>query len=324
MSIGVFGEHFTEIVRQLENLAEAGNAKTKQTAYQLLCASRTAIFVVCLFVIQKYSSKLESVTQKLQAVQLDLLGAQAAIKDHLVAIRADRNNCDERYSDIFIATKNLADEIGLDLKPPRQAQRQINRANPQIEDPEQYFKVTVYIPYLDSLVSSLETRFTEENKPAYSLLSLHPYRMAKLNRNEFKEHAKSTADLYKIENFLEESESWYDVWLNRKRDGMIIAEDITLTEVLSHTEFYPSVRMALQIALALPVTTCTIERSFSTLRRVKTWIRSTTSDDRLSGLCMMSVHRKKNSENKDKFIETVINQFGQEPRRLQLLFQEQE
>ena len=74
---------------------------------------------------------------------------------------------------------------------------------------------------------------------------------------------------------------------------MIIAENMTLSEDLSHAEFYPSVTTALQIALALPVTTCTIERLFSTLRRVITWIRSTTSDDRLSGLCMISVHRKK-------------------------------
>ena len=106
-----FGEHFTEIVRQLQNLTETGNAKTKQNVFQLLSASRTAVFVVCLRIIQKYLSKLESVTQKLQAVQLDLLAAQSAIKDILVAIREDRKNCDERYNAIFDANKNVADEI---------------------------------------------------------------------------------------------------------------------------------------------------------------------------------------------------------------------
>ncbi|XP_075210513.1 uncharacterized protein LOC142317848 [Lycorma delicatula] len=33
---------------------------------------------------------------------------------------------------------------------------------------------------------------------------------------------------------------------------------------------------------------CTIERSFSTLRRVKTWLRSTMRKIRLAGLCMMN------------------------------------
>ena len=63
-----------------------------------------------------------------------------------------------------------------------------------------------------------------------------------------------------------------------------------INEVLEHTTFFPNIKMALQTAMALPVTTCTIERSFYTLRRVKTCFRSTASDEQLSGLCMMSVH----------------------------------
>ena len=38
--------------------------------------------------------------------------------------------------------------------------------------------------------------------------------------------------------------------------------------------FYPAVHDALPILLTVPATTCTVERSFSTLRRVKTWLRS--------------------------------------------------
>ncbi|CAH1636181.1 unnamed protein product [Spodoptera littoralis] len=36
---------------------------------------------------------------------------------------------------------------------------------------------------------------------------------------------------------------------------------------ISEMQFYPSVKTALAILLAQPCTTCTIERSFSTLRR---------------------------------------------------------
>lgn len=71
----------------------------------------------------------------------------------------------------------------------------------------------------------------------------------------------------------------------------------------------------------MPVTAGTIERSFSALNRVKTWIYSLTSNERLLGLCMMSVLHQKISETKDGFIDMVIDQLEQEPRRLQLLFQ---
>jgi len=90
--------------------------------------------------------------------------------------------------------------------------------------------------------------------------------------------------------------------------------------MLKHADLFPAVRHAICIALTLPVTTCTAERSFSTLRRVKTWLPSTMSDERLSGLCMMSVHREKISKDKQSFVERVVDRFGSEPRRLQLLF----
>ena len=318
-SLRIFAENVTEIVKQLEYLEESG--KSKQVAHQLLCAVRTPTFVVCLVIIQKYSSKLESVTQKLQSVHLDLLAVQKYIEELLTTLAVDRQNCDERYKDIFRVTKGVADDIGVDIQPPRQAGRQMNRENPKVDLPEDYFRITVFIPYLDSIISSLETRFCVENKPAFSLLVLHPFLMTKLERLAFKDQARAIAEYYAFDNFIEESETWYDIWKCKTSKGEK-TETMTLCEVLDETNFFPMIKMAFLTALALPVTTCTIERSFSTLRRVKTWLRSTTGDDRLSGLCMMSIHRKRISQNKEKIIENVINRFGQIPRRLQFLFQD--
>lgn len=59
---------------------------------------------------------------------------------------------------------------------------------------------------------------------------------------------------------------------------------------------------------------------YSTLRRVKTWIRSTMSNDRLTGLCLLSVHRNTVKQQKDELIEKTINVFGMDKRRLQFLF----
>ncbi|GBN09238.1 hypothetical protein AVEN_48117-1 [Araneus ventricosus] len=49
----------------------------------------------------------------------------------------------------------------------------------------------------------------------------------------------------------------------------------------------------LNIFGVLPVTTATSDRSFSTLRRTKTYLRSTMGEDRLMGLSMMSIHRSR-------------------------------
>ena len=46
----------------------------------------------------------------------------------------------------------------------------------------------------------------------------------------------------------------------------------------------------LRIEASQPSTTAAAERSFSALRRIKTWLRSTTGQDRLSGLALMYIH----------------------------------
>lgn len=55
-------------------------------------------------------------------------------------------------------------------------------------------------------------------------------------------------------------------------------------------DIFPNVRKLLIIACTLPVTSCEAERSFSTLRRTKTYLRNSMGDERLSGLTLMNVH----------------------------------
>ena len=55
---------------------------------------------------------------------------------------------------------------------------------------------------------------------------------------------------------------------------------------------YPTLVRVYAISVAIPITSCSAERSFSTLKRVKTRLRSTMNQDRLEGLLRMSIERK--------------------------------
>ena len=55
---------------------------------------------------------------------------------------------------------------------------------------------------------------------------------------------------------------------------------------------FPEVCKIYSIAVAIPISTCTAERSFSALKRIKTRLRSTTTQERLEDLLMMSVELK--------------------------------
>ena len=54
---------------------------------------------------------------------------------------------------------------------------------------------------------------------------------------------------------------------------------------------FPQVQTLLKLLLVCPVTTCECERSFSALRRLKTWLRNTMSQQRLNHTSMGNVHR---------------------------------
>ncbi|XP_068239780.1 zinc finger MYM-type protein 1-like [Palaemon carinicauda] len=54
---------------------------------------------------------------------------------------------------------------------------------------------------------------------------------------------------------------------------------------------FPQVEALLRLLLVSPASSCTAERSFSALRRLKTWLRSSMSQQRLNHLMICHVHR---------------------------------
>ena len=55
---------------------------------------------------------------------------------------------------------------------------------------------------------------------------------------------------------------------------------------------YPQVFQLLKILLVCPVTSAVCERSFSNLRRLKTWLRSTLGQERLNSNIVCSIHKE--------------------------------
>ena len=64
-------------------------------------------------------------------------------------------------------------------------------------------------------------------------------------------------------------------------------------------ELIPEVVKLIKIALTMPVSTCTAECSFSTLRRLKTYLRNTMMQGKLNDNAIMHVH-KQEVKNKSK------------------------
>ncbi|KAG5879879.1 hypothetical protein JTB14_037715 [Gonioctena quinquepunctata] len=75
-------------------------------------------------------------------------------------------------------------------------------------------------------------------------------------------------------------------------------------------EIYPTGNMLLQILCTIPVTVASAERSLSSLKRLKSWLRSIISQEKLSGLALLHIHRDISVN-----VEKVIDRFAKVKER---------
>ena len=90
--------------------------------------------------------------------------------------------------------------------------------------------------------------------------------------------------------------------------------------VLNLTETFCELTKLIKILITTPMTTAESERSFSTLKRIKTFLRNTMLNERLNALAVLSIEKQMISEMKN-FNNTVIDVFAtSKNRRLELIF----
>ena len=102
---------------------------------------------------------------------------------------------------------------------------------------------------------------------------------------------------------MEANDNWCVVrtekWKNKKVEGA------------KGKEFFPIIKTLLHLSATIPVTTASAERSFSSLRRPKNYLRSTMGQERLNGLAVINIHK-----NIPINIDEVINIFSRSSRRI--------
>ncbi|KAL4119702.1 hypothetical protein QTP88_012490 [Uroleucon formosanum] len=302
-SISIFKENFEIIVHALDKLSKDGNTATRKVAFQLSAVANKSIFIMSVILIAKYPKLLEPVVNALQSKYLDLLKCSNFIKKIVVIVKDHREHADTEIQELLTAANITPENIGAEINLPRIVKQQQHRSNPPALNSAGFWKRSLLIPYLDSFKSSLERRFSDENLPAFSLLLLHPSNMLGMNTKEFKLKINNFANYYQIKDLESEAELWYNICKEKKLAKSKLSD----------------MEMTLHISLAQPCTTSTIERSFSTLRRVKTWLGSTMTENRLNGLCILSVYKKLLDEKKEEIQQKILSRFCEDSRRLSLL-----
>ena len=207
-----------------------------------------------------------------------------------------------------------AGKANIEPSMPRVVGRQQHRSNVEAGTPKDYYKRALTIPLLDHLISEIDTYFDPNNDAGMSsLLCLLPALLVSREGNPVRAAFQSYADdLPSPQVFDVELFRWRRKWQNADQDHLPSSAAQALEE-FNH-EFFPKVHKLLRILCTLPITSAEYERSFSTLRRLKTYLRATMTSEREYGLALTNIHYGRQID-----ISVTIDLFARKhPRRLLL------
>ena len=176
------------------------------------------------------------------------------------------------------------------------------------------------ISILDHMLLELKNRFSFRQLQAVKGFGIIP---SIICRSKLTEREKWLSDIVDFVSTFQSDlpdlvtiEAQLDLWRKywERTDQERLPRCISTTLRQTDPKVFPGILSMLRVLGTLPMTSCTVERSASTLRRIKTWLRSSMAQKRLNSLALMHVHKDITIDR-----EAIIDRFARKhPRRMQL------
>ena len=188
------------------------------------------------------------------------------IQQSCTQLKLLRADVDEYSHRIFEHSCRIAAHSKIAATMPRVIQRQAHRSNPELTSVEEYYKRAIVIPFLDHLINEITCRFDTHTKQVASIQGLLPVRITSdfplLDIQEAIDFY--TSDLPNAEVIDEEVHIWKSRWLS----SSLQERPQTLSDSLKvcSPETLPNLFTLLKLFATLPLSSCSCERSASTLR----------------------------------------------------------
>ena len=295
-----FYQAFTYIVEALEligyrrhlnkygDLYADWDPANRTEAQQIVASITSFAFIIGFLTVYQYLSHLTGVTVKLQREACDIMEAHQLIASVTTTYKEERKNVDRGFYAIYAQSERMANAVGTSVGMPRIAGRQQHRTNPESTTPFDYFKRSLAIPFLDHIMSSLESQFSESAVIASTLLGIVPSICC--SRDVIFDDAVSMyeQDLPSPELFPMELRRWKNKYMAVPVSSRPSSPAQSIKDC--DQDLYPNIYILLQIACTVPVSSCECERSASALRRLDTYMRASMGKSRLSSLALLHIH----------------------------------
>lgn len=268
-----FCELYSFVHQALSFITAEWNDSSATDAGMLLKCIQDSEFLVSLYVTKVLFSYGLPVCKQLQKERIDLKKTVEIIENMIEAITHMREDAENEFKLIFEEAQRSADLVGNTITRKRITTKLTNRANPQnMTSDEQYFRVTIFLPFLENFISEVNDRFLNHKNVLRGFECLFHSKFSDQDRNEIKHLVDLYSPTIDKNNIIAELKMWKlklaSSDLNLIKNGLEALDNCD-------EEVYPNIHFLLKIFVSLPVSTATPERSFSSLKRLKTYLRNT-------------------------------------------------
>ncbi|XP_042753619.2 uncharacterized protein LOC111912529 [Lactuca sativa] len=252
---------------------------------------------------------------------VNLISKQLQSKDMLI---------DEYRENGFLnalqTAKDIALEMGIDPIFPKKREPKIKKHFDEISNDTSYsfsqsaqekFRVKYFIYIVDQAITSLTTRFEQYQQydKIFGFL-FNSEKLLSLDDITLKSCCMS------LETSLKKDEQsdidGNDLYVELKLLLHLLPKEkltaIDILNFLKRVDCFPITSIAYRIMLTIPVTVASAERSFSKLKILKSYLRSTMTQERLNGLALMAIER--NMLDKVTYEDVIENFISSNIRRM--------
>ena len=304
----------SEVYKLLQEISldNGANTESRSGADRLLnCIDFP--FVCLLQMWNRVLQQIDRVNRSLQAKNISVLTAARMLNGLVDSVQELRNS---GTTELFSEAKSVAADLRIEPLFPSKRKRKVKRMpSEKAQDEghhltaEQLFDRECNTVY-DRILSELTSRFTQLQAVASDFGFLDG---KVLFETPIKDLKQAAADLsLKYSDDLDSTEFQVEVESFKYQAKALMPskepsplELLQLLHRLALEDVYPNIHIALRLFLTMPVTVASCERSFSKLKLIKNFLRSSMGQERLSGLAILSIEYDVASKlNYDDVIDT--------------------
>ncbi|KAM5550441.1 zinc finger MYM-type protein 1, partial [Rosa sericea] len=307
-SVKAIKSQFPKIKEALFKLAEVGDAYDNHLSWEvgkLLDGEFSSFdFILSLVIWHDILHKINMVSKNLQAGDMILDVAIKSLKGLNSFFEKYR---EDGFNSAIIDAKEIANEMGIESVFPvkRRVIRkrhfdEIPDTDTEQQSAQEDFRTDYFLVLVDMALSQLKSRFEQMESFQYVFGFLFDAsRLVSLDDEEMKncclklELALKHGEVSDIDAkyLLSELQILQEMLPNEAYETGKPWNSIKIMEFAKKKDMFPNILVAYRILFTVPVTVASAERSFSKLKLLKSYLRTTMTQDRLNGLAILSIEK---------------------------------